>query len=447
MSMKKSLFGLSDVLKLQMARRKMAAAAKSEADDEELNLSDVRPSVLPVPARFSDLAQFPGVQEFLTMVRAGKTLGTPDPFFHVHEGVPAATTRIGGKEYLNFSNYNYLNLNGHPEVIAAAKEAVERYGTSASASRMVSGERPLHGELEQALARFMDTDDCVAMVSGHATNVTVIGHLFGKRDLIVHDSLAHNSLLQGALLSGAKRLSFPHNDWRALDEMLRSLRPSFERVLIAIEGLYSMDGDFPDLPRFAEIRERYKTFMLVDEAHSLGVMGATGKGIAEHFGLPRSCADFWMGTLSKTFSGCGGFIAGQKLIVDYLRHTAPGFLYSVGMSPPLAAASLKCVELLEREPERCRALRRAGRLFLELCKTEGLDTGNSAGLSIVPIIVGSSIGAVKLSGKLFERGINVQPIFAPAVEERQARLRFFLCSEHTPAQLEATAKAVAAALA
>jgi 8-amino-7-oxononanoate synthase len=447
MSVKKSLFELSDVIKLQMARRRMAATAKKDAGEEELNLSDVRPSVLPVSARFCDPAQFPGVQEYLTMRRAGEALGVPDPFFHVHEGVPAATTCINGKEYISFSNYNYLNLNGHPEVNNAAKEAIDLYGTSASASRMVSGERPLHGQLERALAEFMGSEDCVAMVSGHATNVTVIGHLFGKRDLILHDSLAHNSLLQGAILSGAKRLSFPHNDWRALDEMLRSLRPSYERVLIAIEGLYSMDGDFPDLPRFAEIRERYKTYMLVDEAHSLGVMGATGKGIAEHFGLPRSCADFWMGTLSKTFSGCGGFIAGNRLIVDYLRHTAPGFLYSVGMSPALAAASLKCVEMLEREPERCRALRRAGRLFLELCKAEGLDTGNSAGLAIVPIIVGSSIGAVKLSGKLFERGINVQPIFAPAVEERQARLRFFLCSEHTPQQLETTAKAIAAALA
>jgi len=447
MSVKKSLFGFSDVLKLQMARRKMASAKAKTEEEEELSLRDVRPSVLPVPARFSDPAQFPGVQEYLTMLGAAETLGVPDPFFHVHEGIPANTTRIGGREYINFSNYNYLNLNGHPEVAAVAKEAIDRYGTSASASRMVSGERPLHGELERALADFMGTEDCVAMVSGHATNVTVIGHLFGKRDLILHDSLAHNSLLQGALLSGAKRLTFPHNDWQALDEMLRSLRPSYERVLIAIEGLYSMDGDFPDLPRFTEIRDRYKAFMLVDEAHSLGVMGATGRGIAEHFGLPRNCADFWMGTLSKTFSGCGGFIAGNKLIVNYLRHTAPGFLYSVGMSPPLAAASLKCLELLVREPERCRALRRTGRLFLELCRTEGLDTGNSAGLSIVPIIVGSSIGAVKLSGKLFERGINVQPIFAPAVEERQARLRFFLCSEHTPAQLETTAKATAAALA
>ncbi|MDR3639966.1 MAG: aminotransferase class I/II-fold pyridoxal phosphate-dependent enzyme [Humidesulfovibrio sp.] len=442
---KKPLFGLSDALKRQVASRRQDA--RTDPAEEEISLAAVRPSVQPVPARFIDPAKLPGVQEYLALRHTASALGATDPFFHVHEGIPAATTRIGGREFINFSNYNYLNLNGHPEVSASAKAAIDHYGTSASASRMVSGERPLHGQLERALADFLGTEDCVAMVSGHATNVTVIGHLFGKRDLILHDALAHNSVLQGALLSGAKRLSFPHNDWQALDNMLRTLRPSYERVLVVVEGLYSMDGDFPDLPRFAEIRERYKTFLLVDEAHSIGVMGATGRGIAEHFGLPRTCADFWMGTLSKTFSSCGGFIAGQGLIVDYLRHTAPGFLYSVGMSPPLAAASLTCVELLKREPERCRALRRAGRMFLELCKAEGLDTGGSAGLAIVPIIVGSSMGALTLSSRLFERGINVQPIFAPAVEERQARLRFFLCCEHTQAQLETTAKAIATALA
>jgi len=445
MTNSKPLFGLSDGLKKQVARRKQEA--KTPPPTEELRLNDVRPSVQPVPQRFFDPAKFPGVPEYLALRHAANALGAKDPFFHVHEGVPADTTRICGREFLNFSTYNYLNFNGHPDVSAAAKEAIDHYGTSASASRMVSGERPLHGQLESALSGFLGTEDCVAMVSGHATNVTVIGHLFGKRDLILHDALAHNSVLQGAMLSGAKRLSFPHNDWQALDDMLRTLRPSYERVLVVVEGLYSMDGDFPDLPRFTELRERYKTFLLVDEAHSIGVMGTTGRGIAEHFGLPRSSADFWMGTLSKTFSSCGGFIAGQRLIVDYLRHTAPGFLYSVGMSPPLAAAALKCVELLEQEPERCRALRRAGRMFLELCRSEGLNTGNSAGLSIVPIIVGSSMGAITLSSRLFERGINVQPIFAPAVEERQARLRFFLCSEHTPAQLEATAKAIAAGLA
>lgn len=441
----KPLFGVSEGLKRQVQRRKQEIVQEDSYDDG-LRLKDVRPPVAPVPPQYSDPAQLPGIREYLGLRQVVELLGMKEPFFRVHEGIPGATTRIGGKEYLNFSNYNYLGLNGHPEVQAAACEAIGRYGTSASASRMVSGERPLHSQLERGLADFMGTEDCVTLVSGHATNVTVIGHLFGPRDLIVHDALAHNSVLQGALLSGAKRLSFPHNDWEALDDMLRSMRAGFERVLIVVEGLYSMDGDYPDLPRFVEIRERYKTFLLIDEAHSIGVMGATGRGIAEHFGLPRNSADFWMGTMSKTFSGCGGFVAGQGLVVDYLRHTAPGFLYSVGMSPPLAAAALKSLEILQREPERCRALRRVGTLFLQLCKAEGLDTGLSTGLSIVPVIVGSSMGAMSLSSKLFDRGLNVQPIFAPAVEEKQARLRFFLSCAHTQEQLQSAAKAVAEAL-
>jgi 7-keto-8-aminopelargonate synthetase-like enzyme len=222
------------------------------------------------------------------------------------------------------------------------------------------------------MSDFLGPPDCVAFVTGHATNVTVIGHRFGPRDLIDHDSLIHNSILQGALLSGAKRLSFRHNDWRALNGLLAKVRGDYERVLIAIEGLYSMDGDYPDLPRFVEVRERHKAFHAGGRWHIPWVSwGATGRGVAEHFGLPRSCADFWMGTLSKTFSGCGGFIAGEGLLVDYLRHTAPGFLYSVGMSPPLAAAALKSLEILIREPERCEALCSAGRTFLGLCRARG----------------------------------------------------------------------------
>jgi len=438
---KSSLFGLTGAVKDQLLRRLRAETVDQEPG--RLDLGDVRPPARPVPPQFADLEQFPGMSEFLGHRRAGELLGVKSPFFRVHEGIPGAQTRIDGRDCLNFSNYNYLDLNGHPEILSAAAQAAERYGTSASASRMVSGERPLHGLLERGLADFLGAEDCVAFVSGHATNVTVIGHLFGPRDLILHDALIHNSVLQGALLSGAKRLNFPHNDWQALDDILGKVRGDFERVLVAVEGLYSMDGDYPDLPRFVDLRERHKFFLLVDEAHSIGVMGDTGRGIAEHFGLPRNCADFWMGTLSKTFCGCGGFIAGRTSLIDYLRHTAPGFLYSVGMSPPLAAASFKALELLQREPERCAALRKAGRTFLDLCRARGLDTGLSVGLAIVPVIVGSSLGAVKLSNRLLDQGINVQPIFAPAVEEKQARLRFFLTSAHTPEQLRAAVDAVA----
>jgi 8-amino-7-oxononanoate synthase len=311
---------------------------------------------------------------------------------------------------------------------------------------MVSGERPVHRQLEQAIAGCYGVDDSVVFVSGHATNVTTVGHLFGSKDLVVHDALIHNSMLQGIQLSGAKRLSFPHNDWRALDALLTRERHRFERVLIAVEGIYSMDGDYPELPHFVDVKRRHRCFLMVDEAHSFGVMGDTGMGIREHFGLDGSAVDIWMGTLSKTLAGCGGYIAGESALVEHLKLAAPGFLYSVGMSPPLAAASLAALERLKAEPERVSRLHARSRLFLDLARDAGIDTGYSAGLAVIPAICGSSLRAARLSEALFDRGINVQPILYPAVEEKAARLRFFVSSEHSEDDVRSAVSALADAM-
>jgi 8-amino-7-oxononanoate synthase len=306
----------------------------------------------------------------------------------------------------------------------------------------VSGERPLHRQLEQTLANVYGVDDAIIFVSGHATNVTSIGYLFGPRDLILHDELIHNSILQGITLSGAKRLSFAHNDWAGLDVTLQNQRHNFERVLVVLEGIYSMDGDYPDLPRFVEIKHKYKLFLMIDDAHSLGVMGKTGLGIREHFGLLGKEVDIWMGTLSKTLAGCGGYIAGEKALVEHLKFLAPGFLYSVGMPPPVAAASLAALQVLQREPERVQMLQERGLFFLEKAKAAGINTGTSTGFAVIPAITGSSIKAARLSAALFKRGINVQPILYPAVPEKSARLRFFISCQHTEAQIRETIKAI-----
>lgn len=383
----------------------------------------------------------------ISLLRAGAAhFAVHDPYFKSHDGTAGATTHIAGRECLNFASYNYLGLCGHPEVNAAAQEAITRYGTSVSASRMVSGERPVHAALEAELAAAYDVEAAVAMVSGHATNVTVIGHLLGPRDLVLHDEFIHNSSLQGALLSGARRIPFPHNDWRALEQILTEQRRRYERVLVVVEGLYSMDGDYPDLPRFVELRKRHRCWLMVDEAHSFGVLGATGLGIREQFGLSGDDADIWMGTLSKTLASCGGYIAGSFALIDNLRHLAPGFLYSVGMSPPLAAASCAALQLLRREPVRVERLRARSALFLNLARQAGLDTGTSAGCSVIPVLTRSSIAAVKLSAALLDQAINVQPILYPAVPENSARLRFFLSSEHSADQIrQAVAATVDAA--
>lgn len=412
---------------------------KAGAGEQDAALSSARtPTRVAIAPAFTRFDRHPGYEKMLVPKAAADRLGLDNPFFRVHEGRAGATSSIAGREYLNFSSYNYLGLAGHPEVNQAAKDAIDHYGTSASASRLVAGERPVQRELEQALAAVYGVDDCVVFVSGHATNVSTIGYLFGPKDLVVHDSLIHNSVLQGVELSRATRRPFPHNDLAALEQILAETRSRFERVLIVVEGHYSMDGDTPDLPALVEIKRRHQAFLMVDEAHSLGVLGATGKGLHEHYGIDGKEVDIWMGTLSKTLAGCGGYIAGERALVEHLKYAAPGFVYSVGIAPSLAAASLASLRVMQREPERVQRLRDNTRFFLQCARAAGVDTGLSQGYSIVPLMTGSSIKAARLSGQLFERGLNVQPILHPAVEEKAARLRFFLSSEHSQAQMESS---------
>lgn len=391
--------------------------------------------------------KFPAYQQLLVHRAIARHMQVENPFFAVYDGTAGATINLDGRELINFATYNYLGLNGDPRIVAAAKAAIDRYGVSASASRVVSGERPIHRELEDALARLHGAEDCVTFVSGHATNVSTIGCLMGAKDLIVHDRLIHNSALQGALLSGAARISFPHNDMAALDELLAHSRHQYEKVLIVVEGIYSMDGDVCPLDRLVEMKRRHRALLMVDEAHSLGVLGRSGRGVGEHFGVPASEVDMWMGTLSKTLSGCGGYIAGSRPLMELLKFTAPGFVYSVGMPPVIAAAAKASLECMLAEPERVERLRTVGRLFRDLARERGLDVGLSQGFNITPIITKQSVLAAKLSNVLLQHGINAAPIIYPAVDERAARLRFFMSAEHTEEQIRFTVDTVATELA
>jgi 8-amino-7-oxononanoate synthase len=435
----KKLFGLSreqkqdliqNVLKRSRADENKHPTAQEKCDFKEIN-----------PAYY-DINSLPGAKALQMQLAAARQFRLENPYFIEHTGIAADRTIIGGKQIINYSSYNYLGLSGHPRVSQAAKQAIDTYGTSVSASRPVSGERPLHRELETRLARFYGTEDAIILVSGHATNVTTIGYLFERHDLILHDELAHNSIIQGAMLSGAKRLSFPHNDMVALEGLLKKHRSSFHRVLVVIEGLYSMDGDVPPVDEFIRLKHQYKTFLMVDEAHSLGVLGKTGHGIQECFPIGDDDIDLHMGTLSKTLSSSGGYIAAKKSLVDNLKFNAPGFVYSVGLSPPVTAAALESLNILESEPERVEKLQHISHYFYQLAREKGLDTGKSEGHAIIPIIIGSSVMCVKLSNNLLREGINVQPIIYPAVEERSARLRFFLSSLHTEEQVHKTIDAL-----
>jgi 8-amino-7-oxononanoate synthase len=381
---------------------------------------------------FGDLPEY----EVLKLKRAvGDIAGIHNPFHRLHEGRAADTTSIGGRTIVNFSSYDYLGLNGHPAVAAAAKAAIERYGTSVSASRLSGGERPIHRELETALAELHGAEDALAFVSGHATNVSVIGTLLGPQDLVVCDAVVHNSIMEGARISGARRVVCPHGDLGAIERALRLNRTRHRRALVVVEGLYSMDGDAPDLAALIKIKRRYGAWLMVDEAHSIGVLGATGRGVAEEQDVDPADVDVWMGTLSKTLAAAGGYIAGVRPLIELLKYNTPGFVFSVGLSPPVAAAATAALKVMRNEAWRVAKLRKNGLAFATGAKSRGLDIGPSLGAAIVPVIVGNSPQAVLLSQRLLDRGYNLVPAIFPGVAENQARLRFFLTSQHTLEQI------------
>lgn len=415
------------------SRIKRLEAEESPSFSANLNFSG---SQNPSLDEWTSWQRMPGFRKFALMLQGAKKLGIKNPFFTRHEGTAGAMTKVGGVPLVNFSSYNYLGLSGHPEVNRAAMDAVAQFGTSVSASRIVSGERPLHGDLEKALADLHDSEEAITFVSGHATSVTVIGHLFGPKDLILHDAFIHNSALEGIRLSGATRMSFPHNDHVALDRILTESRSRFERVLIVVEGIYSMDGDFPDLPEFVALKFKHHSLLMVDEAHSIGVMGKSGRGIREHFGLAGKDVDLWMGTLSKALASCGGYIASNAPLIEYMKHSVPGFVYSVGMPPANCAAALAALRIMLAEPRRIQSLRQRSLQFLETARSAGIPTGSTAGLSIIPAITASSIKAAKLSERMSGEGVSVQPILYPAVPDNAARLRFFISSDHTQEHID-----------
>ncbi|MCI9868795.1 aminotransferase class I/II-fold pyridoxal phosphate-dependent enzyme [Rhizobium skierniewicense] len=395
------------------------------------------PERVKLPKRFDELPEY---KKIVAQKAISGLAGVDNPFYRSHEGAAGATTCIDGRELINFASYDYISANTHPEVLKAATDAIGVYGVSASASRLVAGERPMHAILEQKLASVYGTEAAVCFVSGYLTNATIISCVVGPKDLVIHDELIHNSVLSGVKLSGASRRFFRHNDPADLEKILSSIEGDFDRILVIVEGVYSMDGDVADLPELVRLRSKYGFWLMVDEAHALGVLGKTGRGTFEHFGIDSASVDIWMGTLSKTASSCGGYVAGSQPLIEILKAQAGGFVYSVGLAPALASAAHASLLVLENEPERVSLLRRNGQLFLQLAQQAGLDTGPSEGYSVVPVIVGDSLRAVQLSNDLLKAGINALPIIYPAVQEGMARLRFFLTSDHTPEQIAQAVK-------
>ncbi len=396
---------------------------------------------------WTDPKLWPEIQDLQARLSMADAAGIQNPYFAVHEGTAKNVSVVGGRELVNYSSYNYIGLSGDPRILAEVTEAVERYGTSVSASRVASGERPYHRRLEEELAQAQGAEQALVFTAGHATNVTTIGHLFGSEDLVIHDELIHDSILQGIKLSGAARRGFRHDDPEHLASQLADLRGHYQKVLVAIEGVYSMDGDIPDVPAYVRLKKKYACMLMIDEAHSFGVVGETGRGVGEHFGLNGRDVDIWMGTLSKSLASCGGWVAGGAPLINYLRYTAPGFVYSAGLTPANGQAAVSALEYMLAEPERVARLQENALRFRSALSSLGIDTGPARGESgVIPAITGNSMHALMLSQRLLDLGVNVQPIMYPAVADDAARLRFFISSLHTDEQLDETAKQVAETL-
>ena len=359
-----------------------------------------------------------------------------NPYFIHHDSVLKDVSIVNGKEVLNFASYNYLCMSGHPETVDAACEAIKRYGTSASGSRLLAGEKGLYCELEEEIARWKHTEAALVFVSGHATNVTFVGNFCNERDLILYDALSHNSILQGCALSRATCRTFPHNDVQALESLLKMGRKAFEKVLLVVEGVYSMDGDIAPIEEFVRLKKEYGLFLMIDEAHSSGVIGENGGGVDEYFSLESADIDIRMGTLSKGIGACGGYIAGNAELIQYLRYNLPGFVFSVGISPPVAAAALAAVRLIQRDSSPVKSLRKNISYFVKAARQANLNLCLAGETAIIPVLVGDDEDAFKLSGMLLERGISVPPAVYPAVPMGKARLRFCVTSSHKEEQID-----------
>jgi 7-keto-8-aminopelargonate synthetase-like enzyme len=338
---------------------------------------------------------------------------------------------------INFAGFNYLGLGSHPHVVAAAKGAIDQYGTSASASRVVAGELPLYRHLEDRLAAAYRVDDAVICPSGFLTNAAVISFLLTPADLAVCDELVHSSIVSGTQWAQCRRVMFRHNDPESLEVMLRRMRGSAERALVILEGVYSMDGDIAALPEMVAVAREYDSLIMIDEAHSLGTIGDAGMGVREHYGLPGDAVDIWMGTLSKSLAGCGGYVAGSADLMWAIRMLAPGIsLYTTGPTPAQIAASTAAFDVLRAEPQRVRRLQDNAAHMLAALRESGWNTGASAGTPIVPLIIGEQIATVELSVWLLQNGINAVPITQHGVNAGQDRVRLFVSSEHNASQID-----------
>lgn len=355
------------------------------------------------------------------------------PYFRKIESDQDTVVTIDGRKVLMFGSNSYLGLTNHPEVKAAAIAAVEKYGTGCAGSRFLNGTLDTHIALEKALAEFAGKEDAIIFSTGFQVNLGTISCLLGREDYIIWDALNHASIIEGIRLSPAKSLRYKHNDMAALERRLQQCDP--ERIkLIVVDGVFSMEGDLCKLPEIVKLAEKYGASVMVDEAHGFGVLGDHGRGVCNHFGLTDH-VDLIMGTFSKSFASIGGFIAGSKTTINFIRHQARSYIFSASCTPAATAAAHKSLEIMLREPERVLALQEKTRYCLDRFRKLGFEIGNTA-TPIVPLFIRDNEKTFRVTAMLFEEGVFVNPVVAPAVAPEDTLIRFSLMATHTYEQLD-----------
>lgn len=355
------------------------------------------------------------------------------PYFRVIESGQDTEVRMNGKRMLMFGSNSYLGLTSHPYIKEAAKKAIDKYGSGCAGSRFLNGTLDIHIELEGRLAKFTGKEDAVTFSTGFQVNLGVLSSIVGRNDYLLLDEYDHASIIDGSRLSFAKTIKFRHNNMADLEQKLSNL-PAEAVKLIAVDGIFSMEGDIANLPQIVELADKYGANIMVDDAHSLGVIGQGGAGAASHFGLSDH-VDLIMGTFSKSLASLGGFIAGDAATIDYLRHNARALIFSASITPASAASALAALDIIEKEPHHITNLWNNTRYAKKLLEENGFDLGPTES-PILPIYIRDNAKTFMMTKQLEQTGVFVNPVVSPAVPSDASLIRFSLMATHTFAQIE-----------
>ena len=376
------------------------------------------------------------MQRIRAMNKRVSDLQEADLYFYnqpISELRGGARVIVNGHEMGMFASYSYLGLIGHPRINAAAKKAVDQYGTGTHGVRSLAGTLFVHRELEETIANFKQTEAAITFSSGYATNLSVISTLLGRGDYVISDKLNHASIVDGCLMSGAKFLRFRHNNMAGLEARLMQV-PEGSAKLVVVDAVFSMDGDVIEFPKLTALCKKYNAWLMVDEAHSIGVLGKTGRGIEEHFDLPGTI-DIKMGTLSKTIPSIGGYIAGSLELINYLRHTSRAYIFSAALPPAQAAAAKTAFDMILDEPWRIEKINANSRQFIHGLQERGFNTLHTE-TAIVPVICGEDEVAYQMTRDAQHHDLFVLPVVSPAVPPGLARLRATVTAAHEPEEIE-----------